>query len=295
MASPRLANVAGFVVAFLVSLAGQYGWTFADRTRGLAGTGRRGAALRFAGVAVVGFAMNAGFVALVEALPGVDPRWAVAFIVAVTPVATFLLAKYWAFAERPAARPVIRTQVQAPAWGWLLPLLAVAAAVPLLANSVTFGVPQELDPDEMIFMGAALRMLSERSFDPGWYGAPAQPLIYALGLVYAAFIVALDQLGIISSLSDAGRYYFEDRTPFLVIGRMVTVVSATGCLVVMVAILREVRASLAATLVAIALFTFSPLILEFSSIIRMDFQQILFNLLSLVVLLAGDHPGREAS
>ncbi len=45
LASPRLANVAGFVVAFLVSLAGQYGWTFADRTGG--SPGRDGGGRRF--------------------------------------------------------------------------------------------------------------------------------------------------------------------------------------------------------------------------------------------------------
>ena len=287
LTAPAPANLAGFVVAFGLSFAGQYGWTFRDRTRGHSGRGQRTAALRFTGVAALGFLMNAGFVAAVEATPGVNPAFAVVFIVGVTPVALFLLSKHWAFAG--GAPPVSSDARARPAavgrgrgWreGWAIPAAAILAAAPILANSVLWGAPQGLDPDEGIFVGKSLRMLADFNPDPGWYGAPAQPLLYALAGVYAAYIVILDQIGAIGSLQEAGGLYFEDRTAFLALGRLVSTLSATACLFVIVAILREVRTRLAAILFAILLFSVSPLILGSSSIVRMDFQQILFNLLT---------------
>lgn len=297
--APMASNAAGFALGFAVSLAGQYVWTFGDRTRHLAGAARRTVLLRFTAVAALGFLLNTGFVALVEAIPGADPRLAVIFIVAVTPIAVFLLSNGWAFASGAGRAPTPEAGPRAAPAGaalrdWLVPALAIAAAVPFLANSLTWGLPQELDPDEMIFMGAALRMLASHSLDPGWYGAPAQPLIYALGAGYAVYIVILDQLGIIGSLGDAARFYFDDRSPFVVIGRAITALSTTACLVVMVAILREARAGLLAILFAIALFTLSPLVLGYASIIRMDFQQILFNLLTSWFCLRAITRGAEA-
>ncbi len=40
LTAPAPANLAGFVVAFGLSFAGQYGWTFRDRTRGAGGCDR---------------------------------------------------------------------------------------------------------------------------------------------------------------------------------------------------------------------------------------------------------------
>lgn len=250
------------------------------------GHGRRAAAGRFAVVAVTGFAMNAAFVAALERLPGADPRLAALFILTVTPVASYLLFNLWAFAPGdssagapPPGRGTRSGTAAAARPRWPVLTLAVLAAVPLLASSLTFGVPQGLDPDELIFVGSALHMLSEQSFDPGWYGAPAQGLIYCLAAVYALYVLVMEFLGTVS-VTEAASLYYEDRSAYLVLGRGIALLSATGCLAITVAILREARVGLAATLMAIALFTASPLVLSFSSIVRMDFQQIGFNLLT---------------
>lgn len=160
---PLAANAAGFLIAFTFSFVAQYGWTFGDRTRGLGRSARQAARLRFLAVAVMGFALNASFVALVEALPDADPRAAAVFMVFVTPIVTFLLLKHWAFGKSAVRldqeKSVRRTGAsifRARDRGWLLPLLAVLAVTPLLASSVFFGLPQSLDPDEGIFMGKAL-------------------------------------------------------------------------------------------------------------------------------------------
>lgn len=42
-----------------------------------------------------------------------------------------------------------------------------------------FGLPQLYQPDEEFFVAPALRVAAGH-LDPGWYGAPAQPLIYAV-------------------------------------------------------------------------------------------------------------------
>ena len=141
-------------------------------------------------------------------------------------------------------------------------------------------------------MGKALRMLADGSLDPAWYGAPAQPLMYILGAIYAGYILVLDHLGFIASLSDAGQFYFDNQSGFLVLGRLVSVFSAASCVVLVVAIAREARVGMPAVVGAILTFTLSPLVLSFSSIIRMDFQQILFNLLTVYFCLRAIRTGR---
>lgn len=94
LATPQTANLAGFLLAFSVSLFGHYGYTFRD-TRGdrsLAGSGWR---LFLA--ALLGYGLNAGFVHLVTAIADADPRFALIFIVGVTPLLTYLVSRFWVF------------------------------------------------------------------------------------------------------------------------------------------------------------------------------------------------------
>jgi putative flippase GtrA len=94
---PQLSNLVAFAVAFAVSFLGHHHFTFRGQRRSAAG-----AAVRFFVVALAGYALNAGFVALTTEKLGQPPLVAVLFMLFVTPVVTYVLAKLWAFADRPA-------------------------------------------------------------------------------------------------------------------------------------------------------------------------------------------------
>ena len=89
---PEIANVAGFLVAFLVSFVGHRRLSFQD-----AGTGLMQSFLRFAATAVAGFVTNeAVFIVLFRVLA--LPTW-VALIsgIVVSALQTFVLSRFWAF------------------------------------------------------------------------------------------------------------------------------------------------------------------------------------------------------
>jgi len=89
---PEIANVAGFLVAFLVSFVGHRRLSFQD-----AGTSLMQSFVRFAATAVAGFVTNeAVFIVLFRVLA--LPTW-VALIsgIVVSAVQTFVLSRFWAF------------------------------------------------------------------------------------------------------------------------------------------------------------------------------------------------------
>jgi len=89
---PEIANVAGFLVAFLVSFVGHRRLSFQD-----ADTSLLQSFMRFAATAVAGFVTNeAVFIALFRVLE--LPTW-LALIggIVVSAVQTFVLSRFWAF------------------------------------------------------------------------------------------------------------------------------------------------------------------------------------------------------
>ena len=91
--APLSANALGFATAVTLSFLGHRSWTFRDR----AGRSGRDALLRFWGVALLGFLLNTLFVQLVTGTLGWSYDWAIPPMVAITPVVTFLLSKFWVF------------------------------------------------------------------------------------------------------------------------------------------------------------------------------------------------------
>lgn len=91
--SPLAANTLGFMAGVNVSFLGHRGWTFRDQGHGDV----RRSLVRFWVVALLGFALNSLFVWLVTGALGLAYGWAIPLIMGVTPLATFALAKLWAF------------------------------------------------------------------------------------------------------------------------------------------------------------------------------------------------------
>jgi len=89
---PELANLAGFLVAFLVSFVGHRRLSFQD-----ADTSLMQSFMRFAATAVAGFVTNeAVFIALFRVLQ--LPTWmALMSGIVMSAVQTFVLSRFWAF------------------------------------------------------------------------------------------------------------------------------------------------------------------------------------------------------
>ena len=89
---PEIANVAGFLVAFLVSFVGHRRLSFQD-----AGTGLMQSFLRFAATAVAGFVTNEAVFIVLFRVHGL-PSW-IALIcgIVLSALQTFVLSRFWAF------------------------------------------------------------------------------------------------------------------------------------------------------------------------------------------------------
>lgn len=96
MLSPAWANVPAFWLAFLVSYAGHNTLTFAGRNRS-----HQSSAMRWMAVSVGGFLLNQSlYMAALRGLPELHYLVLLFAVTVAVTLATFLLGKYWAFANR---------------------------------------------------------------------------------------------------------------------------------------------------------------------------------------------------
>lgn len=97
---PLAANVGGWLVAFLVSFAGQHRLTFGDRSAPM-----RQAAARFFALSAAGFAVNELAYALVLRYSAARYDIALALVLVGVAVVTYVLSSGWAFRRTPPASP----------------------------------------------------------------------------------------------------------------------------------------------------------------------------------------------
>ncbi|GAA0786290.1 GtrA family protein [Roseibium denhamense] len=95
-----VANIFGFVIAFCVSFAGHYWWSFSHMRK----DGRALASMaRFLVIAVVGFALNNVVLTLWLQLTRWPDVAGLLFSIAVVPALSFLGARLWAFSHNTEA------------------------------------------------------------------------------------------------------------------------------------------------------------------------------------------------
>jgi len=99
-ALPLVANVAGWLVAFLVSFAGQHRLTFGDRSAPV-----REAAPRFFALSAAGFGINEGAYALLLRYAAVRYDVALAAVLVGVAVLTYMLSSGWAFGRKQPELP----------------------------------------------------------------------------------------------------------------------------------------------------------------------------------------------
>ncbi|OHV84996.1 GtrA family protein [Rhizobium sp. LCM 4573] len=94
---PSLANVVGFLAAFILSFAGQSSWTFPSKS--IDRPQRRRRFLRYIAVSLTGFLMNAAVVHVVVDVLAYPYTYALPIMGVGVPAILFALNKYWAFAD----------------------------------------------------------------------------------------------------------------------------------------------------------------------------------------------------
>ena len=90
----QISNLAAFIIAFAISWTGNYFWTF--QTGGWQ-TGGWQTMPRFVAVALSGYLLNALFVFIIITKLGWPDFYVLPLMLLITPIMTFLLARYWAF------------------------------------------------------------------------------------------------------------------------------------------------------------------------------------------------------
>jgi len=158
-------------------------------------------------------------------------------------------------------------------------ILALAAIV--FGSGILYGLPQEMDADEGLFVVGAAKMLADGTLDPRWYGIPASMLMYALAAIFALMGVIGVAIGAFDSLGELGQLFLRDVTLFHAAGRTLTVLTTLPCMPIMWRIMRQLEIDRRFAYLALLTFCLSPLIVRYASLIRGDIYQMLFNLVSL--------------
>ena len=175
----------------------------------------------------------------------------------------------------------------------LLSVLLISAL--LYTCTVFYGLPQELHPDEYLFVDSAIEMLQTGSLDPAWYGVPAQSLIYILAIIIALIAVVGTLFGAFSSPADAGNLFIADPTVFYVAGRLVSVAFAVVSLWLTDRLIRAFDVTSHWRWIGLVLLALTAVFAEYAAIIRMDMMQICFSLAAILLnvkALRSDEPSR---
>jgi putative flippase GtrA len=98
IATPLAANVVGWLVAFVVSFAGQHRLTFADRSAPVLQAARR-----FFAISAAGFAVNEAAYGLLLHVSAIRYDLALAIVLVAVAVMTYVLSSRWAFLRSPTA------------------------------------------------------------------------------------------------------------------------------------------------------------------------------------------------
>ncbi|MBW2187410.1 MAG: GtrA family protein [Deltaproteobacteria bacterium] len=93
--TPQLANMLGFVCAFIVSYLGQRYWTFQNIRIG----NERKSKIKFICSAFLSYGLNSFFIWLIEQKLELNPEYALFGIVLITPLLAFLVFKLWVFRD----------------------------------------------------------------------------------------------------------------------------------------------------------------------------------------------------
>ncbi len=119
-------------------------------------------------------------------------------------------------------------------------LVVVVMAIVLRIAFIQNGLPFRYDVDEAHRMATVMGMLSAKTLNPGWFGHPAQTVIYALALIIGIFYLIGHVVGVFSSAAEFGNWYHNDPSVIFLMGRFIIIVASIALILVTVRIGRKV-------------------------------------------------------
>ncbi len=145
----------------------------------------------------------------------------------------------------------------------------------LCLPGVIYGLPQLLNPDEIIFVDGAFNILAPPYLDPKWYGGPASTLMDLLALLYAIYIF----FGIVfGSIDSSGISLSQDADHYILIGRIATAIFFLISALIFFQYVR-IFLSRAPAMIASLAYLLSPEMVKFAQIVRMDVFLVFFLIL----------------
>lgn len=158
-------------------------------------------------------------------------------------------------------------------------------------QGIDFGLPALYDPDEPLFALSAVKLLAERTLNPGWFGHPGTTTIYGLAIVDMLVVGVSLLTGRFDSLDAIATAAYADPAILILPGRL----SIMLCGVASVYMTWRIGKRLAgdgAGLVAAGLLAINAVHIAYSQIIRTDVQASLFMLLCLNAAIGVAQTGR---
>lgn len=174
----------------------------------------------------------------------------------------------------------------------LVVLLLGAFALRVLA--VRFGLPALNDPDELMFQMGAVRLLSQHTLNPGWFGHPATTTIYLLTVIDVLVFATGWLFGLFPSPAAFATAIYGDPSWVILPGRLAMVCFAVWCVWLTYRLASELF-DRRTGLVAAALLAVNPLHVAYSQVIRSDIMATCFLLLCMLaaVRIARDGQRRD--
>ena len=166
-------------------------------------------------------------------------------------------------------------------------------ALLLRLRGLAFGLPALYDPDEPIFILTGLKLLRDGTLNPGWFGHPGTPTIYALALIdVVVFAWHHYVTGLLADTAAFGRAIYSDPTIVFLPGRYF--ILFCGLLTILLTFLLGRRLFDARVgLLGAALLAIDPIHIRWSQVIRTDMHSSVFILLVLLAAVGIARAGRR--
>ena len=152
-------------------------------------------------------------------------------------------------------------------------------ALVLRVHNLDFGLPSLWDDDEPFFMMFGIKLITNGTLNPGWFGHPGTITIYLLALTDILVYLAGLLVGGWSSPAEFIKAAYADPALLMVPARMTIVIPALGGIWLTYRIAGRLIGRDAALLSALIL-ALSPLHIDLSQVIRTDIQMSFFFLLA---------------
>ena len=167
-----------------------------------------------------------------------------------------------------------------PRWATAMLLVVLLAAAALRLHGIAFGLPAVNDPDELMFELGGLKMLREKTLNPGWFGHPATTTMYALAMLNAGIYSFGHLAGWFPDAKAFAEAVYADPGWIILPGRVLMAGFGVLCIWMTFRLGRDLF-GWPTGLAAAALLAVNPVHITYSQVVRSDVLGCVFMLLCL--------------